>query len=266
MTQSVSEVLLSPTKTREEMVRICEHCGNIVEPFEGEIFGQKRFLPVACPCEIKRYEDAIREQEQRDKIRRIEKLFGQSQLGPKFKESTFKTWEQLPGTQAILKEAVEFVKEFRWKKGEGLLFYGNPGNGKSHLAATVVNAVIPMGVAAVFQIVPDLIAKINKAAQNFNSDDNRVIDLLCEADLVVLDDLGAERLNERNQETIYRIINSIYINKKSLIITTNSDVESELEDRIGSRIYDRVIEMCRIVKNKGFSYRRKIAVERMKVE
>lgn len=246
------------------MTRICPDCGQTVEPVEYEFLGQKRWGWVSCSCEIQKYEQKLKDDEQRDKIRRIERLFGQSQLSEKFRDANFHNWEQLPGTQMALRESVNFVKEFRWKRGEGLLFYGTPGNGKSHLAAAIVNAVIPQNVVAVFQIVPDLISKINKAAQSFKEDDNRVIDLLCEADVVVLDDLGAERLNERNQETIYRIINSIYVNKKSLIITTNADVESELEDRIGNRIYDRVLEMCRVVENKGFSYRRKIAAERIK--
>ena len=63
---------------------------------------------------------------------KIEKYFGISQLGSKFSKATFQTWEQMPGTQTIFRESVSFVKEKKWLKSEGLMFFGNPGNGKSH--------------------------------------------------------------------------------------------------------------------------------------
>jgi DNA replication protein DnaC len=247
------------------LTRICIHCGKKVEPVEFEVFGQKRLVPGSCPCEEKIIEAQLKERRQLEKKQKIEKLFGQSQLGPKFSKAIFENWEQMPGTQTAFREAVNYVKEQRYKKGEGLLFFGRPGNGKSHLAAAIVNSVIPQNVAAVFQVVPELLKKIQGTYRSRDKVDETVIlNTLCDADLVVLDDLGAERLTDWTQEKIYQVINSLYINEKPVIITTNVNLETEFEDRVGARIYDRVIEMCRLVEIKGWSYRQKIAERRLK--
>lgn len=62
-------------------------------------------------------------------------------------------------------------------------------------------------------------------------------------------------------------MNTVYRHEKSLTVTTNLDVASEeLEERIGPRIFERIIEMCRLVEVKGWSYRRVLAERKMQRE
>lgn len=233
-----------------------------------ELFGQIRWMPVACECEIKQRETEEKAHQLYERQKKIEKYFGISQLGPRFSKATFQSWEQVPGTQTIFKEAVKFAKEQRWLKGEGLLFFGNnTGNGKSHLAAAIVHETIKAGYLAIFQDVPQLLLKLKSTyGKNKTFGEVEIIETLCEADLIVLDDLGAERLTDWTNEKIYSIVNSLYINEKSLIVTTNVDIENEFGEHIGRRINDRIIEMCRAIENKGWSYRAKIAERRLKSE
>ncbi len=219
-----------------------------------------------CPCEIARIDQKQQELTQSEKVNKTKALFGQEQLGPKFRNATFENWVKLPGTQNAYQEAVGYVQERRWRKGEGLLFFGGTGNGKSHLAAAIFNELVPIGVAAIFKVMPDLLGKIQSTygKNGRDVDESMIINTLCEADLVVLDDLGSERLTDWSLEKMFRIINSLYTNEKALIITTNCDIQKEFKEKVGARIYDRIIEMCRLVENNGDSYRIKIATARMK--
>jgi DNA replication protein DnaC len=222
-------------------------------------------MPVSCGCEVKQEENARKTAEQEQKKRKIADVFNQSQLPPKLARANFKNFEQLPGTQLALRAAVKFVKEEYWLKGEGLLCYGIPGNGKSHLAAAIYNAAISRQVLALFLIVPDVLTRIKSTYSGRDKyGEAEILRWVTEADLVVLDDLGAERLTETNQELIYKIINSLNNREKSLVVTTNLDMENDLPEKVGPRIYDRLWEMCRIVENKGWSYRRRIAERRLR--
>ena len=90
------------------------------------------------------------------------------------------------------------------------------------------------------------------------------IDSLNKFDLLVLDDLGAERRSEYAQEQVFNVIDSRYRAKLPLIVTTNLTMkELTAPDNIGNgRIYDRLLEMCHPVEISGKSRRRqKVANE-----
>jgi DNA replication protein DnaC len=78
------------------------------------------------------------------------------------------------------------------------------------------------------------------------------------ADLLVLDDLGAEKPTEWALEKIYQIVNSRYESLGPMIITTNLDLNS-LERLLGERTFGRILEMCVPVEVGGEDHRRRIA-------
>jgi DNA replication protein DnaC len=243
---------------------ICPDCSTLIAPLEIDFLAQKKWIRGTCTCRIRKMEEARQERILWERQRRIERYFRLSQLGPKFSKATFEAWEFCPGAQTAFKEATAFVKEAQWQKGEGLLFFGAPGTGKSHLAAAIVNAIIPMGALAIFQNVPELLLKFKDTFYSHaTAHETGILNSIEEADLVVLDDLGAENLTVWALEKIYEVVNSLNYFEKSLIITTNLDIETGLEQRIGPRIYDRIIEMCKLVEVKGASFRRLKAERRM---
>ena len=95
------------------------------------------------------------------------------------------------------------------------------------------------------------------------------------AEVLVLDDLGAQKPNEWVWDTVALILNTRYNNKQTTIITTNfadepaasvartlsparaATREETLGDRIGERMRSRLHEMCRIVKMDGPDFRQK---------
>jgi DNA replication protein DnaC len=83
-----------------------------------------------------------------------------------------------------------------------------------------------------------------------------------EAEVLVLDELGASKPTDWVRDTMMQIINSRYNDRKLTLFTTNYTDESHaqtdesLEDRIGVRLRSRLYEMCRTIEVTGEDYRR----------
>jgi DNA replication protein DnaC len=82
-----------------------------------------------------------------------------------------------------------------------------------------------------------------------------------DADLLVLDDLGAEKPSEWVAETMSLIVNTRYNERRPTIFTTNFEDlpdEAELESlkvRVGFRLHSRLHEMCEFLEYDGGDYR-----------
>lgn len=222
------------------------------------MFGRVYRYSGPCGCEVKEREEEDRRREAREKQERLDRLFENSGLGPRFGRCGFDNWRKLPGTEAAHHMAATYAKDLKEniKSGGGLLIFGDPGNGKSHLAAAITRAALAANYTAVFERVPRLLSKI-RATYRDNSPvgEAEIMRALTQADLLVLDDAGAEKWTEWTEPTLYTIIDERYSYCKPLIITTNSTLD-ELESKIGDRAMDRVLEMCEIVENTGESYRK----------
>jgi DNA replication protein DnaC len=82
-----------------------------------------------------------------------------------------------------------------------------------------------------------------------------LIDSLTESQYIFLDDVGAEKQSEWSQEMLYLIINRAYNYEKTLFITTNLD-EKEFQDKYGDRIFDRIQEICSVIKMPKVNHRK----------
>lgn len=248
--------------------KYCPVCGKEKVWRVVDLFGSKFKGVIMCQCEVDLEEEEKRRQEAKEKQDRIERIMAMSNLGERFARASFDSWLHDPKTESCYEAVKQYADSFDKTVTDGLCIYGAPGNGKSHLAAALVHSVVKKGHTAVFIEVPDLFAKI-KATYNDDSDgisESKILSALSKCDLLVLDDAGAEKPSVWVQEKFYQIINARYKNQLPLVITTNTKDMAGLEDVIGFRSYDRVLEMCRPLKNNGESYRRNIAVQRLRKE
>ena len=196
------------------------------------------------------------EREKQAKQERLNKLLKGSGLGKRFKDCTLNNWKKRKGTEQAFEEALAYSNNLKEQieAGKGMIIFGNPGNGKSHLVAAIVNQAVKLGNVAVFERVPRLLAKIRSTYSGGTVSEEEIITALIKADLLVLDDLGAEKCSEWTEQSLYTIIDERYTEGLPVIATTNTDLE-ELERKIGPRSMDRLLEMCEIVENRGTSYR-----------
>ena len=97
---------------------------------------------------------------------------------------------------------------------------------------------------------------LQKIRDSFDKDRDKIsLDFLYQ-DFILFDDLGAEKVTDWVIDTLYRIVDYRYEYMLPTIFTTNLTAQ-ELSDKIGSRITDRVEEMCRTVVMENKNYRHK---------
>lgn len=144
------------------------------------------------------------------------------------------------------------------KSGQGLILYGPVGTGKTYMAACVANRVIEIGHTARMTNFTEI---CNNLQDNWRKQE--YMDELCACDLLILDDLGAERKSEYMQELVFSVIDARYRSGKPMVITSNMTQEELSHPAMveAKRIYDRVLERCLPVKVDGESRRRQNAKE-----
>jgi DNA replication protein DnaC len=160
--------------------------------------------------------------------------------------------------QPTLRNAKARVQEFvdQWpipEEGKGLLLAGPCGTGKTHLAVAALLDIINTGKPGrvLFSNFSDLIQEIQAS---FDSDHlptkAQLLGPLIEADLVVIDELGAQKPTDWIRDTLYYVINSRYSEARTTIFTTNymdqtpDAKEPSLQDRIGVPLRSRIYEMA----------------------
>lgn len=242
------------TYTDDEGLQRCANCHGKRETIIT-IFGNARKVNCVCQCQqaaIHAEEEAI---EKRAKMRQIEEMRRTGFTDAKLMECTF---ENDDGSQPkVLHIAQNYVENFdeMKKDGKGLLLYGGVGTGKTYAAASIANALIDKGVSA---MVTNFARISNKLQERFEKK-QAYLDNLNKFDLLVLDDLAAERSTEYMQEIVYNVIDARYRAGLPMIITTNLSMETikNPTNATDNRIYDRILEKCFPVEVKGASHRRK---------
>jgi DNA replication protein DnaC len=166
-----------------------------------------------------------------------------------------------------------FVRDYpAYTEGKGMLLVGTIGVGKTHLAVGVLDALVrEKGATGLFCDYRDLLKQIQHSYNPQTAvTEMDVLQPVFDAEVLVLDELGASKPTEWVWDTVAHILNTRYNDKRTTILTTNylnlpppnatgapARVRDEtLGDRIGERMRSRLMEMCVTIEMRGPDWRK----------
>ena len=221
----------------------CEVCGEELFFPEAEFLGRKITMKRACRCQREERERQENERLQMEQSYRREKArnycFSEYQG---YMSCTFETDDmQEPGLSRQMRNYADNFGRFL-KDGNGLLFCGNVGAGKTFYSACIANKLIDDGYSVMFSNFVTMIHRI----QDETYKGLKIMDEIRKCDLLIIDDLGVERDTEFMREHVYNIIDTRYRMGKPIIVSTNltGDELKNPKDVTSSRIYSRIMERC----------------------
>jgi DNA replication protein DnaC len=208
----------------------------------------------------------------RCKCRRAEdrrRLVEAARIPRRYQRCTLEQFRPAPGNGSHLRAygyAYELAKSYPTPE-RGLLLVGPVGVGKTHLTIGVLHALLARGVRCLFYefgaLLKELQDSYNPVSQ---TSELRVLEPVFDAEVLLLDELGALKPTDWARDTMMQIIGARYNDSKLTLFTSNyfdarrHPAEETLEDRIGVRLRSRLYEMCRTVVIEGEDYRRRFDV------
>lgn len=145
--------------------------------------------------------------------------------------------------QIIRDKTQSFIDNFDSPEEKNLIFTGGTGVGKTFITNCIANEVLKLGKTVLYQTAPVMFdqiydSKYGKETSNFDLYNN-----ILTVDLLIIDDLGTEKISESKITELFNIINTRLLNQNhkitKTIISTNLNVDELFETyttRIGSRL------------------------------
>lgn len=214
-----------------------------------------KIVPSLCKCktqERKREEELEKLKQKQKKIQAFKRM---GDMADKYKDATFENYIVKKNNEKALKIAKKYTEKFdtMYKENQGLLFYGPVGTGKSYTAACIANELMKQNKTVCFTSFVKILQDTAPGGMN----EKEYIAQLNSAELIIIDDLGAERSTDYAFEKVYNVIDSRIKRGKPIILTTNltMDYMKAPTDIRYARIYDRIFEVCYPVQLSGSSFR-----------
>lgn len=201
----------------------------------------------------------------------IEKAYEQSNLSAQLTNQSFDTFDMSlyseevdsyygispkKHMEGILASCKSFVQNFG-ATDENLLFWGEPGLGKTFLSTCIAKELIAKQYSVIYETAYKTFSMLEEL--KFKKSDNEEklkfkVEKLYSCDLLILDDLGSEFTTQYTTASLFDIINSRLISGKKTLINTNLSM-AELEKKYGERVVSRLFGHFRVLQFIGSDIR-----------
>lgn len=247
----------------------CEYCGRELTPIGLEYlyanFSPDNIEYERCTC--KKAQEYWRKKDEQDyEIAKrnhfreiINNIYKQNYIGMKFQNLNFENFNSNSENELAIAIAKDYVnKNIKSKCTNGLIIMGKSGVGKTHLAASIANKLIENDKIVLMGRLTTLLDMIKETFKDNMKSENELIELYSNADMIIIDDLGKEKISNWALEKLYTIIQNRYENGLPIIITTRFNKhglierfsyskDPDLVDAIISKLY----QMCFGIKLKS---------------
>ncbi|MBI4785437.1 MAG: ATP-binding protein [Chloroflexi bacterium] len=154
-----------------------------------------------------------------------------------FDAFTLRTDELKNDARDNLRRVLHIAKDYAEHPQGFIVFTGEYGCGKTHLAAAIANAINQRGHTVAFKTVPDFLDHLRATfAPGSGTQYDQVFEETRTAPFLVLDDLGTENATPWAREKLFQILDFRYVSRLPTIITIHS--EAQVDPRIRTRIFD----------------------------
>ena len=215
--------------------------------------GEERIVGCLCRCAAEELEKECARREAEENLLRIRQMKSAGLQDKAFYNYTFERCDESQENAIYAKRYAEHFSELA-QAGQGLLFWGNVGTGKTFLAGCIANALLDRKIPV---LMTSFLKILNALGGLYSAERNEYLASLNRYSLLVIDDMGIERESQYTLETVYVVIDERYKSCKPFIITTNIQLEKlkNPHDLEHARIYDRIMERCMPVFFGGRNYR-----------
>lgn len=233
----------------EDGLLMCGKCHTQKECVITKNDGTTKTVHCACDCSVEQNEREAEEKRKRDRMQYLDSMRRTGFPDAEMREWTFaKSDHSDQRNETIARKYAANFDAMR-KQGTGLLLCGQVGTGKSFLAAAIANELISQGTPCLMTNFSRIISRIS---EKFGGD-QKYLDDLNRFDLLIIDDLGAERDSDFTWEKVMNVIDARYRAGLPIIITTNLGPKDFADhgDIRRQRVFSRLKEMCICLEVKG---------------
>jgi DNA replication protein DnaC len=234
---------------------MCGKCHTQKECILPKSDGTTRTVRCACECSVAQNKQEDEEKRKRDRLQYLDSMRRTGFPDAEMREWTFSKSDHTDQkNENIARKYVANFDAMR-SQGTGLLLCGSVGTGKSFLAAAIANELISQGTPCLMTNFSRIISRIS---EKFGGD-QKYLDNLNRFDLLIIDDLGAERDSEYMWEKVMDVIDARYRAGLPLIVTTNLNPKDlyDPSDIRRQRVFSRLKEMCIFLEVNGADRRSK---------
>lgn len=229
---------------------ICEHCdkpiSKVIIEYEN---GTTEVKEKGCVCERNRI---INEKQREQNARTFD---NGSIIHGKYNTKTLDDYEtETEQHKKAVYFAKYYIKHFKeqMENGQNLFIQGTMGTGKTHLAAAIRNALSEQNYKVLFITVPDYFDTVKQefeekrnGALKGGGHSRAIYKMAKDADLLILDDVGANRMTAFEIAELFRIVEAR--TDKCTIYTTNYNKSDFTASREINRVFSRMMQNTHIL-------------------